>query len=1042
MLKKFNQLLSSRNSVALSVAAVLALLAAGCGSTPYQASPSSGSSPFSISGHVQGGNNPIAYGTVTLYATAANATGNANGIYTGGHATILGQTTTGIGGGFTITGATACSAPNQTYIVISGGNPGGGAANSNILLMALSGPCGAINSFTWVNEITTVATAYALSSFTQITSTCTSGSYTASPCVNVTSSPTNYDGLYSAGSYAGVGSTAAGMGLTHAIANAYNLANMKTGTANSTTLLADLVTAGPGTVPATEINSLANILQVCVNSSGGAATANSTSSAASFTNTTSPTASTQSVYTLTALPNSTTGVNGTLSVSLNGGTAFTANLTGTTSASSIASAINAISGFNNAVAVIKTNATTGSATSGAGFSITGFTPTTGATGTVTVTLAGTSLGPQTISGSTPAAIVANINANTAFSGATPLITFSTPTASSSSAYSTSTLSGFNTATGLNGNISIAVGGGTANVYTISGSTTPATFVSAFNAAVPTSVAQAAVSGTGVVITGAVKASGNTLSFPSNTLVSTGSVITAALSGLAGPVVTGPSGNTLTVTNTLVGTAGTNTLIASAKGPTSVIITGPTGNNTLSFTGSSLTVTPPTVSDGSNCGALFNATPSLTGATPTNTLQAMLNLAKNPYPGSANMTAIWGLLPGSSAAFSPNLTASPGDWTMAVVYTAAQTGIVFPLWLATDANDNMYLENTSAASSTYTKILALTSSGALISPTAGWVPSNSTTSKTPRGIALDSIGNIWIADDGVNLLNQYSATNGAFLSSYQRGSADTSLYAVAVDKLNNVWLSNLFTANGNIDELAYSAGTSTGGTYAYATGGTNSNGTLEQATNAPYGFAVDANQNIWSAGYYSSGYTVGTVANQTPTAAATYTANSMLNTTVGATGVDPFSVAIDSSGNAWATLYGNASIVEVTPGAVNGNGVITQPTVGSPITSPGFSTPEGMVMDGNNTLWIADNGNSTEGLLAYNTGSSTAIAPPNGFKSCLVVGTICGATTAAAIYDPRYPAVDSTGSVWAAITTGGVTQIIGTAAPTWPLLATGKPGVMP
>jgi hypothetical protein len=48
----------------------------------------------------------------------------------------------------------------------------------------------------------------------------------------------------------------------------------------------------------------------------------------------------------------------------------------------------------------------------------------------------------------------------------------------------------------------------------------------------------------------------------------------------------------------------------------------------------------------------------------------------------------------------------------------------------------------------------------------------------------------------------------------------------------------------------------------------------------------------------------------------------------------------------------------------------------------------------------------------------------------------------AVYNPREIAIDSTGSVWAGITSGGLTQLIGLAAPSWPLLQTGKPGLSP
>jgi hypothetical protein len=59
-------------------------------------------------------------------------------------------------------------------------------------------------------------------------------------------------------------------------------------------------------------------------------------------------------------------------------------------------------------------------------------------------------------------------------------------------------------------------------------------------------------------------------------------------------------------------------------------------------------------------------------------------------------------------------------------------------------------------------------------------------------------------------------------------------------------------------------------------------------------------------------------------------------------------------------------------------------------------------------------------------------------------TTAGAVTASVltIYNPRQIAIDSTGSIWMGFTTGGATQVIGVAAPSYPLLSIGKTGLSP
>jgi hypothetical protein len=85
-------------------------------------------------------------------------------------------------------------------------------------------------------------------------------------------------------------------------------------------------------------------------------------------------------------------------------------------------------------------------------------------------------------------------------------------------------------------------------------------------------------------------------------------------------------------------------------------------------------------------------------------------------------------------------------------------------------------------------------------------------------------------------------------------------------------------------------------------------------------------------------------------------------------------------------------------------------------------------------------------VAVTGNASQVLSPPAGYLGCYLATastTTCGTLTASAVYNPRETAVDSTGSVWADIsTTGGLTQLIGVAAPSWPLLATGRPGQHP
>jgi hypothetical protein len=136
----------------------------------------------------------------------------------------------GTDGSFDLTNDYTCEAGDQVYLLALGGDAGSGA-NSAIGLMAALGPCSAITDATYVtiNEVTTVASVYALLKY--ITSPTAVG---ADP----------------------VGSNA----VAAAFANVKTMADVSTG-------LAPATVTGSGVVPQATINSLANSIAGCINSS-------------------------------------------------------------------------------------------------------------------------------------------------------------------------------------------------------------------------------------------------------------------------------------------------------------------------------------------------------------------------------------------------------------------------------------------------------------------------------------------------------------------------------------------------------------------------------------------------------------------------------------------------------------------------------------------------------------------------------------------------------------------------------------------------------
>ena len=213
-----------------------------------------------ISGIAHGGRQPIVNATVTLWAA-----GNAG---YGSTATSLQSTTTDVNGNFSFhtgSGATySCPSTSSTtasqyiYITVVGGQPTTGITNSASALMIALGNCSTVlaaNPYVVVNEVTTIASMFALQQF-------------FTPSVS---------GL---GSF---GTSATNItGLANAFATVNNLVSIPNGTANASTTATATVT-GYTTAPVvtitpeqTKINTLANVLAACVNTTGSSSSVCST----------------------------------------------------------------------------------------------------------------------------------------------------------------------------------------------------------------------------------------------------------------------------------------------------------------------------------------------------------------------------------------------------------------------------------------------------------------------------------------------------------------------------------------------------------------------------------------------------------------------------------------------------------------------------------------------------------------------------------------------------------------------------------------------
>lgn len=423
-------------------------------------------------------------------------------------------------------------------------------------------------------------------------------------------------------------------------------------------------------------------------------------------------------------------------------------------------------------------------------------------------------------------------------------------------------------------------------------------------------------------------------------------------------------------------------------------------------------------DNSACGNLFKYSKPASKAAPTDTLQAMINVAQNPTTQVANLFQ----LSTPRNFFTPALTAAPSDFSLAIAYSGTTyegipTSFVYPYSLTLDYADNVYVLLADKSSPSYTALAGITANG-----TSLFSSGESRTYILPVGLATDTLGNVWSTNNGTRhgtlALLDYVAATGLLQTVYFVTPAP---YALAIDKSNNVWYTSDVTGQQDVFELSQATGYLP---VSFAS-------PPAQTVGPPYGIAIDAGQNVWFVDDTASGTTglAGVFPNTGSVAAPAY-ADAAVTASLPSGQYASVGIAIDGSGNGWAGSHDSLSKFT----SSQTSGVITS-IAETKTVSGSSSAPHSVEVDGAGSVWASATAGS--GSIAYSVAGATAIKlspcyAPAGAQTC-ATGT----------QDNRSLQIDSAGSVWVAASGAGyVLQLIGTAAPTWPQLSLGQPGVEP
>ena len=318
---------------------------------------------------------------------------------------------------------------------------------------------------------------------------------------------------------------------------------------------------------------------------------------------------------------------------------------------------------------------------------------------------------------------------------------------------------------------------------------------------------------------------------------------------------------------------------------------------------------------------------------------------------------------------------------------------------------------------------------------------------PHGVAVDTIGNIYIADEYNNRIRKVTGATGIISTVAGGGTGCTGQTdsvgdgcpatsaelnypeGVAVDSAGNIYIAD--QQNSRIRKVTASTGiistVAGNGTVGYSgDGGLATSAELD----GPTSVAVDSAGNIYIADFDNSRIrkvTVSTsdISTVAGNGTAGYSGDGGLATSAELR--NPWGVTVDASGNIYIADSGNSCIREVivsTGGisTVAGNGTVGYSGDGGLSPSAELYSPDGLAVDSAGNIYIADTGN--ERIRAVGLEAAPVVLPPAG-----LISTVAGDGTArysgdgglaiiAELYQPQAVSADSTYNSGVAVDSAG------------------------